>query len=251
MPGADPSRTADKALRPDAVHALVSVHDVMPETLGRVQRILDLCAGINQGPLTLLVVPGLDWDQAGVDRLRSWQSRGHRLAGHGWFHRVERFSGLAHRLHGLIISRRVAEHLALERSGITELVGRCHAWFPARGLTPPELYVPPAWALGAIRTADLAALPFARYEVLTGVRDAVGGRLRPIPMVGYETDTRARVPLIRLWNSINRRRAAASGWLRIAIHPKDPELRLGSDLREDLRRYTRWTTYAALTGAAP
>lgn len=49
----------------EAVRALVSVHDVMPETLERVQRILDLCAAINPVPLTLLVVPGLGWDCSG------------------------------------------------------------------------------------------------------------------------------------------------------------------------------------------
>lgn len=249
-PDADRRQVATGCPSSDCPRTLVSVHDVMPQTLERVQSILDLCAGVNPGPLTLLVVPGLDWNQAGIDRLRCWQSQGHRLAGHGWIHRVEHFGGLAHRIHGLFLSRRVAEHLALERSEIAELIERCHAWFPAQRLPSPELYVPPAWALGAIPRADLAALPFTRYELLAGVLDTISGRLRPIPLVGYEADTPGRAPLIRLWNSINRRRAAASGWLRIAIHPRDPELRLGSDLRKDLRRYTRWTTYAALADEA-
>jgi predicted deacetylase len=229
------------------MRALVSVHDVMPETLERVQRILDLCARVNPGgPLTLLVIPGRDWDQAGIDRLGAWQAAGHRLAGHGWLHRVERFGGLSHRLHGALISRRVAEHLALDGPAIAGLIQRCHAWFRARGLTPPDLYVPPAWSMGAIRPADLAALPFDRYEVLTGVRDAATGRLLPVPMLGFEADTPARVPAIRLWNRINRRRAETRGWLRLAIHPDDLDLRLAADLREELSRYSQWDHYAAL-----
>lgn len=229
-----------------SIRTLVSVHDVMPETLERVQHVLDLCARVNPGPITLLVVPGRHWDSAQIDRLRGWQAAGHRLAGHGWLHWVEGFGGLYHRLHGAVISRRVAEHLALDRTAIVRLIRRCHGWFESQGLAPPDLYVPPAWAMGAIPPADLAALPFPRYEVLTGVRDAANGQLLPLPMLGYEADTPARALAIRLWNRVNRRRAATRGWLRIAIHPDDLDLRLAADLRDDLHRFGRWVTYTAL-----
>jgi len=229
-----------------SIRTLVSVHDVMPETLERVQHVLDLCARVNPGPITLLVVPGRHWDRAQIDRLRGWQAAGHRLAGHGWLHWVEGFGGLCHRLHGAVISRRVAEHLALDRTAIVRLIRRCHGWFESQGLAPPDLYVPPAWAMGAIPPADLAALPFPRYEVLTGVRDAANGQLLPLPMLGYEADTPARALAIRLWNRVNRRRAATRGWLRIAIHPDDLDLRLAADLRDDLHRFGRWVTYTAL-----
>jgi predicted deacetylase len=234
----------------EGIRTLVSVHDVMPATLERVQLILDLCAAINPTPLTLLVVPGLDWDRAGIERLRTWQGQGHHLAGHGWVHRVERFGGLGHRLHGLLISRRVAEHLALDGPAVAALIGRCHAWFIGQGLEPPELYVPPAWAMGKLGPKDLAALPFARYEVLKGVLDRASGRLHPIPLLGYEADTPVRAPLIRVWNRLNRRVAEARGWLRIGIHPRDLQLALAADLRRDLRHYSRWTDYGALATAA-
>lgn len=231
------------------VRALVSVHDVMPETLVRVQHILGLCAAINPGPVTLLVVPGRAWDASGIARLHAWQAQGHRLAGHGWGHRVEHYGGLGHRLHGLLISRRVAEHLALDADGIARLIRRCHAWFADQGLGSPDLYVPPAWALGSIPPRNLARLPFTRYEVLTGVREAASARLRPLPLLGYEADTPARAPLIRLWNGLNRRLAKGQGRLRIAIHPRDPELALGSDLARDLRRYPHWIDYRDLAPA--
>lgn len=159
---------------------------------------------------------------------------------------MEGFGGLAHRLHGLLISRRIAEHLALDGPDIAALIRRCHAWFAAQGLGPPDLYVPPAWALGAIRRSDLAALPFTQYEVLRGVLDGTSGRLRPIPLLGYEADTPLRVPTIRLWNRLNRRLAKRRGWLRIGIHPWDPKLALGADLERDLRRYRQWVDYRAL-----
>jgi hypothetical protein len=230
----------------EPVHALVSVHDVMPETLAPVQRILDLLQGHGVSPVTLLVVPGRAWNDAGLARLRDWQDQGHRLAGHGWSHTVARFGGLAHRLHGSLISRRVAEHLALDAAGISQLIGRCHAWFGERGLEAPTLYVPPAWALGPIGRTALTDLPFTHYEVLTGVISGATGRFAPLPMLGYEADSPLRAWAIRRWNHHNRRRARAAGWLRIGIHPQDLSLALAADLRADLTRYSHWTGYEAL-----
>ena len=51
-----------------------------------------------------------------------------------------------------------------------------------------------------------------------------------VPMVGFEADTALRAAFLRLWN---RHQCGAShrlGWLRVAIHPRDPNLRLGADL---------------------
>lgn len=228
------------------VQALVSIHDVMPETLVRVRGIMDRCSALNPGPVTLLVVPGRQWDPDGIAQLHQWQEQGHRLAGHGWLHRIDSFGGLGHRLHGLVISRRAAEHLALDAAGISRLIQRCHDWFPAHRLASPRLYVPPAWALGPIPPAALSALPFSHYELLTGVRSASTGRLSRLPMVGYEADTAERAPLIRLWNRLNRRWAESRGWIRIGIHPDDPGLRLAGDLEQDLVRYPQWCDYEAM-----
>lgn len=232
--------------RHPAVRALVSVHDVMPETLDPVARLLDLLDTEGVRPVTLLVVPGHDWQAAQIDQLRQWLARGHELAGHGWLHRVERPRGLYHRLHARFISRNVAEHLALDATGIAALIARNHAWFANHDLPAPSLYVPPAWAMGAIARRDLAALPFAHHEYLGGVLSARSGRFLPIPMLGYEADTPARAPIIRLWNHFNRQRAHANGWLRIGIHPLDLNLHLAEDLRCDLRGYRSHASYEAL-----
>ncbi|MBB4284746.1 polysaccharide deacetylase family protein [Roseospira goensis] len=214
---------------------LVSIHDVMPATLPQVATLLDLLDRAGAGPVDLLVVPGLDWPASDLATLRDWSRAGHRLAGHGWRHRADRIRGPWHRLHSLLISRDVAEHLALDGDGIADLIARCHAWFAAHDLPAPRLYVPPAWALGAIPRDRLATLPFARYEVFTGLIDAATGRWRPVPMVGFEADTVARVWPVRLWNALNRGHARA--WrtpLRIAIHPHDLSYRLGDDLRRTI-----------------
>ena len=226
------------------IRALVSVHDVMPETLPQVERILALLDAEGIAPVTLLVVPGAGWISEGIERLRGYQARGCELAGHGWVHRVERVTGFAHRVHSHVISRNVAEHLALDRIGIQNLIARCHAWFVDRGLGAPALYCPPAWAMGPIPRTTLASLPFTRYELFSGVLSAQTGRMHPVPLTGYEADTTLRTLAIRIWNRLNRRRANRRGWIRIGIHPHDLDLRLAEDLRRDLRRFRSHAGYS-------
>jgi predicted deacetylase len=219
----------------------------MPSTLGRVEAVVGLLERRCAAPATLLVVPGLDWSRAQLRTLRAFQENGHRLAGHGWRHRAARIRGLHHRLHSLLISRDVAEHLALDGSAIRRLITACHNWFAEQGLGAPELYVPPAWAMGAVSRGDLAALPFRFYEVTSGVYDARTGRFHRLPLVGYEADGLWRALPLRLWNGINRLAAGLGGPLRIAIHPGDLELALGGDLERLLARPIRPLGYAALS----
>ncbi len=227
--------------------ALVSLHDLMPATMPAVRRTLDLLERHQVHPVTLLVVPGTGWDASGIEELRAFQRAGHVLAGHGWRHQAEHIRGLRHRLHSLFLSRNVAEHLALDADGILALMHRCRDWFEAHDLAPPNLYVPPAWALGPISTAALQhARLFRQVEVFSGVLDTASGRLAKAPVLGYEADAALRVPVLRLWNALGRRRATAAGALRIGIHPGDIDHPLGADLVADLKRYRRFADYSAL-----
>jgi uncharacterized protein len=232
-----------------AIRTLVSVHDVMPATLARVQSLVELFEDAGVHPITLLVVPGLDWSEAQLAVLRDYEARGHELAGHGWVHRVEHYGGLWHRLHARFVSRNVAEHLALDGPARLELMRRCHDWFGTHGLRAPRLYVPPAWAMGRVAREALATLPFEYYEVFGGVIAARTGRVHPLPMLGYEADVAWRVPIIRLWNCYNRAQARRRGWLRLGVHPYDLELALVDDLRADLRRFQQYADYGALDAA--
>jgi len=221
--------------------ALVSVHDLMPETLPAVLEVLTFLERHACPPVTLLVVPGGAWSRPQLDTLRALARQGHALAGHGWRHRIARLGGPGHWLHSRLISRNVAEHLALDEDGIAQLIGRCFDWFADAGLDTPTLYVPPAWAMGRIARARLAALPFRYYEVLSGVYDADEGRFRRLPLLGYEADTGLRASVLRLSNAANRA-LAGDRPIRIAIHPLDLGLHLSDDLALDLRRYapTGW-----------
>ncbi|HKL52761.1 MAG TPA: DUF2334 domain-containing protein, partial [Wenzhouxiangellaceae bacterium] len=97
---------------------LVSIHDVMPTTLDRVERIFDRLVAARLLPVMLLVVPGAGWRREDLDRLRAMLDAGAQPAGHGWRHEARHVRGLKHILHSALISRRAAEHLALSRKEI-------------------------------------------------------------------------------------------------------------------------------------
>ena len=215
----------------------LSIHDVMPDTLAQVRSLIDLCHACGWPPAVLLVVPGAGWDDEGIETLRRWQADGHELAGHGWRHRIERYGGLWHRLHGAFISRDVAEHLALETEGILALMRECHAWFEARDLAPPALYVPPAWALGALPRARLGEQPFACVETMRGIYSVASGRWCYRALLGYEAGNGLQHRALQISNAVNRARASRAG-LRIGLHPRDAQLPLAGAMRRDLVRFS-------------
>jgi len=213
---------------------VVSIHDVMPETLPRVRALLARVERAGLAPATLLVVPGRDWSGADLDALRGMAARGHELAGHGWSHRVERFGSLRHRLHGLLLSRRAAEHLAHTREEVIGIVRDCRRWFDEQELPAPSLYVPPAWAMGAVPRRALDGLGFRYFETLAGIYDTRTQRFLRLPVVGFEADTRLRAVMLRLSNRVNRGLGRRAGAVRLSIHPFDAELRLSADLERCL-----------------
>jgi predicted deacetylase len=209
---------------------LVSIHDVMPETLQRVEGLAGRLERSGKAPALLLVVPGRDWSTGQLDRLRQLESRGHALAGHGWHHQIERFGGLYHRLHSALLSRRAAEHLALSPTAIRALIIRCRGWFDQQRLPAPLTYVPPAWAMGSLPRKGLVGLGFRYYETLSGIYDTHTDRMHRIPVIGFEADTRPRAIALRCSNACSAAAARSSGQLRLAIHPRDETLLLSSDL---------------------
>ncbi|WP_051234494.1 polysaccharide deacetylase family protein [Marinimicrobium agarilyticum] len=229
--------------------ALVSIHDVMPETLERVERLLALMSAPVRRGTVLLVVPGRDWQPDQVAQLARWQGEGLELAGHGWTHRAERIQGWYHRCHSRWVSRHAAEHLSQPRGALCELLERNYRWFIGRQLRPPSLYVPPAWALGALTADDLKASPFSYLETTRGLWHLPSGRRRALPLVGFEADTSAGAVLLRTWNRVNAAWASPKRPLRLAIHPYDDELLLAGSLREWLARISDpvdyWTLFDA------
>ena len=202
----------------------------MPATLEQTHAIVARLRSFGYRRVTLLVVPGTGWQDDTVASLRTLVEDGAELAGHGWVHHVDRIRGIRHRLHSALISRNVAEHLALDVPGRVELMQRCFDWFAEQALPSPALYVPPAWAMGPMPRRELSRLPFRQHETLGGVYDVKTMQSRRLAMVGFEADTAFRAASCRLWNRLNDKFTGRNRPLRIAIHPNDFELRLGHDL---------------------
>jgi hypothetical protein len=222
--------------------AFVSLHDVMPETLERVRELIAFTNSHNVPPITLLVVPGRQWQKAHIAQLREWARQGHPLAAHGWMHSTQPRS-LYHRLHASLISRNVAEHLALPSDGILHLMERSYAWFGRHGLPEPELYVPPAWALGSCSRTALRSLAVQYIESTRGFLHIPTGRYAHRPLIGFEADTPARAFALRLWNTAQVLAARKFRWpLRISLHPNDLHLLLAPSLKQIFNRDWRYVS---------
>lgn len=222
---------------------LVSVHDLIPAKMDAVREVTALLDGHGVKPITFLVCPGFDWSDAELNWLRERQRRGDRLAGHGWRHEAGPPRGLYDRLHRKVFSRGVAEHLALDADGIAALIMRNYEWFGAHELASPELYVPPAWAMGSIARKRLRALPFRLYETLSGIYDAREDSFHRIPLLGFEADTVFRAVAVRASNRLNRLLARGTQRLRVSIHPTDLQLKLARDLERTIARRARYAGY--------
>ncbi len=224
---------------------LVSIHDVMPETLAEVSQLRDLCLAEGLTPITLLVVPGRQWETAQISLLREWADQGAELAGHGWHHSCQSIHGWKHRLHSQFLSRNVAEHLSLAPRIIVELLAKCRAWFVHQRLPVPRLYVPPAWALGRLSTRDILEQPFAMIETFSGVTHQSGNRRR-LPLVGFEADSLLRAPVLKAFNACGRALWSSTRPLRIGMHPFDHKLRLRHDLKRLLSQEIKAISYSDL-----
>ena len=234
-------------MRPLRLH--LSIHDVMPETLLEVRLLLEQIERLFPGcVVTLLVVPGRDWKKADLDQLQCWAADGHKLAGHGWRHRTESITTHYHRLHSFWISADVAEHLSASSGQIQKLLEKCFSWFAKHQLPNPDLYVPPAWALGRIPRHALGEYGFRWYELTSGYYDASTDRFCRVPLLGYEARHLRQKELLKLSNSINRLWAKCCGQLRIGLHPYDRFMFLRHDLHNDLERYAVAGMTATVSG---
>jgi predicted deacetylase len=218
--------------------AIISIHDVMPDTLSRVESMLTNHLSLFPPEyIVLLVVPGLDWSEEQLDRLRILQQQGYEFAGHGWQHETDGIDGILHSIHSRLISRNAAEHLSYSNEELIKLVTENYRWFARQGFRSPEFYVPPAWALGALTKSDLRLLPFKAYETTLGIGQQPEYQPKWLPLLGFEADTRLRALFLKLWNMLNLNLAVmARRPVRLSIHPYDFEYLISDQLIAILAR---------------
>ena len=209
----------------------------MPSTLDDVELSIALLSEARIQRVALLVVPGVQWRDYDLRRLHGLVNNGHEIVAHGWHHSTSP-RRIYHRLHARLLSRNVAEHLALGSQEIVDLMWRSQDWFRQQGMPCPDAYVPPAWALGSLRHDDLPHQPFSVVETFRGVRvrEKNGVYINKfLPLLGFEADTPLRAGLLDNWNRLQlcwvRRRGISP---RIAIHPFDHRLKMAQRLRGTL-----------------
>ncbi len=211
------------------MHALVSIHDVMPATLDALGRSIRLVRQFSGKNVCLLVVPGPDWHPEQIELLKKWQDDGFEIVGHGWQHRAPSIRTVKHKLHSAFISGNVAEHLSLETEQIQRLINDSFNWFDRNGFWP-QLYVPPAWAMGKISRSKLKELPFQYYEFLSGLFDKKTEKFVKCPLAGFEADRVWRERFLRCWNWVNQSLGTKNQPVRISIHPYDLQYRMASQI---------------------
>ena len=114
-------------------------------------------------------------------------------------------------------------------------------------MTHPSLYVPPAWALGALSSGDLKKAPYRMIETTSGVRLPASAKCRRLPLTGFEADTSFREFFLRRWNRAQCKWAIKSNKpLRISLHPDDLQLRVVDQLEEFLRLEWEFLSYRQL-----
>jgi hypothetical protein len=225
--------------------AIVSVHDVMPETLDQIKRINEFLTKKKVSEITLLIVPGKDWSKDQINQLKKFQKSGFSLAGHGWRHITKRQNSFFHKIHSRLISRNEAEHLSLSNRETIEIIKKSYEWFKKNGLEPPKLYVPPAWATGSVSKLDLKKLPYRFYEFHTGIFDSYKSKFYFSPVTGYMADTPARKKFIKIFNKFNISFSFINP-VRIGIHPNDLNLPLVKDLEKDISEFNVFLSYSDL-----
>lgn len=210
-----------------------SIHDVAPDTIGLARQILSDLARNNIKSVTLLVIPDArSWTAQGLAVLKSLEDEGYVLAAHGWTHNNEPPRSIYHKVHSALFSRDAAEHLDKNSAEIIEIMRRSRSWFEASGLRSPSLYVPPAWALGAVSLEMVAATGFEFVETLTGIYETSTQSFHRLSLVGFQAFTKFQAVVLHASNTINEAIADATGMpIRVAVHPYDFSLLSSGELK--------------------
>ena len=224
----------------------ISIHDVRPNNLHKIIKIINLLFDkYNIQKITLLVIPGLNWNNKQIKILKTLQEKkGIELAAHGWYHKSNSIKTIYHYIHSKLISADSAEHLSRSKPSIIKLLNDSHLWFINQGLNSPTLYVPPAGALGDIDEEDLSALPFNEFEMISGI--FINNKFIFITLIGFKTKTYFKFIIVKVLNFINYLSYNFFGLIRIAIHPDDFNLLLKHDIDKYLRKITANFSFSEL-----
>jgi predicted deacetylase len=214
----------------------LSLHDVTPRHLERLQRAETLFCELGVRHVTYLLVPRFHghWNVEGDVAFQEWCHRPRPFTVdwclHGFYHRELRDVGrhsLSDSLKRRFLTAGEGEFLALQASDAQRLVVRGERAFRSCLGFAPEGFVAPAWLFTNSLIPVLRGQGFLWTEDHKGIHDLRTSGVVPAPVITWS----ARSPLRRI-ASVRVARLLARRWcdapiLRVAVHPLDfdhPEL---------------------------
>jgi predicted deacetylase len=242
------------------MHSLVvSLHDVHPGSFAavRAQREWLLARGV--GRAVLLVIPDhhargeITADAALCGWLRERAAAGDEIVQHGYHHlRTGDAARRGNVFWTKVYTANEAEFLDLPESGAAELLARGRAVLAGAGLRA-DGFIAPAWLLGDAARRAVWAAGF-RYTTTIGEVTACDGRGLRSQSLCWSARAAWRRAASVAWNAVLWRRVRASEWVRLALHPRDLEVRaferqVDRVVREAVARGGVFTTYRAALDA--
>jgi predicted deacetylase len=242
--------TASKSL-------IVSLHDAHPGSAAQIAEQVAFLAERGATRSSILVVPefhhtgSLATNPAFCDTVSGWQSGGHEIVLHGYFH--DRQGSPRETLSTLFWTRlytnREAEFLDLPRETAKARIEKGRALFASLGWRASG-FVAPAWLMAEGLTNLLAEMGFAYTTRVGEIIPLLPGinRLISSQSLCYSTRAGWRRVASGVWNKNLFGRLRDTNLIRLSLHPRDLEFplmrrQIDQVLRASLKRGFHPTTY--------
>jgi len=236
---------------------IVSLHDAHPGSHAAIAEQIAFLAERGVTRTSILVVPEfhhkglLTKDAAFCDAVSGWQTAGHELVLHGYYH--DRFKAEPDGLHNFFWTRLYtageAEFLDLRkpearsRLELGQLLFKSLGWH-ARG------FVAPAWLMAEGLPNLLAEMGFTYTTRLREIIPLLPGehRLKTSPSLCYSTRASWRRVVSGIWNKHLYGQLQETDLIRLSLHPRDLEFplmrrQIDQIVRASLKRGFQPTTY--------
>ena len=236
---------------------IVSLHDAHPGSHAQIAEQVAFLAGYGIARSSILVVPEFHHgglllrDKDFCDAISGWQTGGHEIVLHGYFH--DRQDSPPEKLSTLFWTRlytnREAEFLDLPRETARIRLEQGRSLFESLGWRSTG-FVAPAWLMAEGLTNLLAEMGFAYTTRVNEIIPLLPGlnRLKSSQSLCYSTRAGWRRVASALWNKYLYGRLRDTDLVRLSLHPRDLEFplmrrQIDQILRASLKRGFQPTTY--------
>jgi predicted deacetylase len=236
---------------------IVSLHDAHPGSHAQIAEQVAFLAGYGITLSSILVVPefhhggSLRQDKSFCETVSAWQSGGHEIVLHGYFH--DRKESPPEKLSTVFWTRlytnREAEFLDLPLETARTRLQQGRALFESLGWRATG-FVAPAWLMASGLTNLLAEMNFAYTTRVSEIIPLLPGlnRVKASQSLCYSTRAGWRRFASALWNKYLYGRLRETDLIRLSLHPCDLEFplmrrQIDQILRASLKRGFQPTTY--------